>query len=333
MTALADAPQSMSVGFLQAWESETSYPDETPVISDLAWARPPEARPGPTWLRGFTIAHTTPAISSHVTAGLPNDMGRVWLPWAFTPANTSFGIVVSSIGLGAIASGTVLAIGGGVGAGATTVLPASGVLSLMNPGQITVFTTSLWDEVDEIRLLAPGLLPRMLRVRETPWEQLSRQKPDPRLSDAVAAIDDLMRWLSLGQDEIADICHFSLRASRYWGSGKTKVPRPTTVRRLHEVHALVGSLVRTVGRQRARDWLDQSGPAGERRLDVLAGDGGVSSLLREASRLLFAEAPRPERPRPESLDAAESARSAEAYAPMESQGPVRRPRRVPHRGE
>ncbi len=315
------------IGTIQTWESETSYPDETPFVSKLGWSERPEHYTGPTWLRGVVVTDLTPILSTLRVHAVGDRMGRVWMPWAFAPIS-GYGMVISSVDPVAMASGVVV---GASGLGATTVLPACDVLRLMNPGQIMAETTPLWEEAGEIRLLAPGLLPRTLRVRET-FELFSRSR-DPRLSEALAAITDVGRWLNRSPKNVAEMCRFSLRASRYWGSGKTKSPRPSTVRHLHEVHSFVGSLVRAVGTQQARDWLAQPSHAGEVRLDVLAMEQGVKTLLREANPLLFAEAALPERPRPETLHTAEVEAAAEPYAPFPRQGPPRRPRRAPRRGE
>jgi hypothetical protein len=140
---------------------------------------------------------------------------------------------------------------------------------------------------------------------------------------------DLMRWLNRSRDEVADICRVSTRTSQYWASGKR--PRPATVRRLYEVHSFVGSLVRVLGRGRTRQWLDEEGEQeSATRLQVLATDDGLASVIREASPLLFVEAPRGERPRPESLEDEEIAEGSEPFSPARLEGTPRRPRRPPH---
>ena len=337
MTALAEwqsARSPQTVGVLQAWESQYAYPEETSFVSRPAWARQSGSAGSPGWVRGITIGDVTPTIVTWATS-LPNEVGRRWIPWSFIPATSEIGsVAVSSSGLEAISSGVALSGTAAVGIGTTTVLPATGVFGLINPGQIAAATsTPLWEEFHEILLLTPGLLPRRLRVREKFWEGYTPRVTDPRLADALDALRDLGRWLNRSQDELVEICRISLRAFRYWNSGKTKSPRPDTVRHLNEVHALVGSLVRMLGRQRARDWLEQPSASGVPRLHTLATEDGVTTLVREASPWLFAEAPRSEPPRPELTEAAESEAATEPYEPSLFRGPARRPRRAPRAGE
>jgi hypothetical protein len=312
------------IGTVQAWEAETTYPDETPFVSDLGSVSSRTSLTGPGWL-GLALANRTPIEKPLAVDALGEQLGRVWIPWGFTPR--SHHRVVSSVGMGAIASGTVLAMGGS-GLGGTTVLPASGVLALMNPGQITAETTPLWEDAGEIRLLTPGLLPRRLRVRET-LDLLTGAvfaTTDSPVAEALGAIADVGRWLSRSPSDVAELCGFSIRTFRYWGSGKTN-PRPSTVRHLHEVHVFLGSLVESVGRQRARDWLTRpSDIGGDLRLDLLGEEQGIKALLREANSLIFAETPKPERPLPEATLAREAHGLADPYVPSPKR-PPRRPRR------
>lgn len=62
MTVLADA-QAKLVGYLQAWESETNYPDETPFVSDIGSVGRPEGQWVTGWLRGISIESVTPLVS------------------------------------------------------------------------------------------------------------------------------------------------------------------------------------------------------------------------------------------------------------------------------
>lgn len=318
-----------SVGTIQTWESETGYPDETPFVSDLGWARRRGDPRFPAWLRGAVATDPTPLLTGLRMHAYGDQMGRVWLPWAFAPS-ASPEIAVSSLGMGAMAAGTILTISVG-NLMSTSVLPAYGVLRLMNPGQIMVGTTPLWEEADEIRLFAPGLLPRTLRVRETGDVVLAIA--DSRVTEALEAIADIGDWLHCSQREVANLCRFSLRASRYWESGKTSSPRPSTVRHLYEVHSFLDLLVRTMGKQGARTWLAHPSETGEIRLDTLAQGYGVKKLLREASALTFAEGMEPERPLPESIAAADQESEIEPYVASPRRAPPRRARRAPRRGD
>jgi hypothetical protein len=330
MTVLAET-QARPVGILQAWESETSYPDETPFVSEIGPVNRVRDFQGLGWFTGISVEDVTPLIAGLRLAAIPGGVGRVWAPWSFISAVNNLVPAISGFGFQGNASESAILASGASGV-AITVLAGSGILPFTYTGQ-TAMTATSWSPVEEVRLLLPGFAPGILRVREAFWEASGHSWEDPRLSDTMAAIRDLTRWLNRSQSEIADICRFSLRASRYWGSGKTKAPRPATVRRLHEVHSFVGSLVDAVGRQRARQWLDRPLATGKSRLDVLATPDGVTTLLREASHLLFAEAPRGERPRPESVEAVEASDVAEEYEPLHSRSAARRPRRAPRHGE
>lgn len=317
------------IGTIQAWEQETDYPDETPFFSDLGWAREGANSRATGWVRGLVVSDPTPPLTSLGAHMLGRQMGRVWMPWALASVADP-GVTVFTIDMGAMAPGVVLA-GALGGIGGTAVLPLSGVVRLMNPGEVTVDTTRLWEEVGEIHVIAPGLLPRTICVRD-PSDSLPTEI-DERSAEALAAIADVGLWLNRSQKEVAELCRFSLRASRYWGSGETASPRPSTVRHLYEVHSFVNSLVRTMGRQGARYWLTQPSITGDLRLEVLGHENGTTALLREASADLFAEPPPAERPLPESVHTAESDLHAEPYVPATHLAPPQRPRRAPHPGE
>jgi hypothetical protein len=314
------------IGTIQTWEGDSSYPDETPFVSDLGWVKQ-RAERVPGWFRGVAV-DSTPLLTP-VEAYAPGDeMGRLWRPWAFYPSASPH-FVVSSVGMGVMAAGIVLttSLGGLLG---TSVLPARGVFRLMNPGQVIVETTALRDEIDEIRMLAPGLLPRTLRVREIA-DPFPTSEPPAR--EALDAIADIGLWLGRSQKDVAQLCGFSLRASRYWGSGKTSSPRPSTVRHLYEVHSFLGSLVRSMGKSAARDWFALPTETGELRLDVLAQEGGMRVLLREASSILFSEVPKAEHAVPESVARAETDLDAAPYAPADRRPVQRRARRAPRHRE
>jgi hypothetical protein len=316
------------IGTIQTWESETSFPDETPFISDLGWARQQPSPRAPTWVRGDLFTDPTPLATALGVHTLGDQMGHVWMPWSFFPSATP-DVAISGFGTDLMAAVVEPTISVGDFEG-TTVFPASGLLRLVGPAQICAETTPLWEEAGEIVLLVPGLLPRTLRVRET--GDVLPATTDPRTAEALAAIADVGRWLDRSQKDVAELCRFSLRASRYWGSGKTASPRPSTVRHLYEVHSFLGSLVRSMGRQRARDWLAQPSETGDVRLDVLAQENGVKALLRQAGAVIFAESPEAERPLPEPVAAGEIDLEPEPYAPAPHHGPPRRARRAPQRG-
>ncbi|SRR6266536_1080923 len=325
MIAVAADQPIETIGTLETWESDSSYPDETPVLADVesAWAH--AASRIARW-PGVVPEESTPLITSGHAYLQDVQVGRIWMPWAFSPsASTDF--AVSSVGMGVMAAGMVLSVGMG-GIGGTGVLPAGGVFHLINPGQITIDTTPLWREARAIQLITPGLLPRTFRVRD-----IGMRLPvtESRTIRALTTITELGDWLNLSHKGVAELCRFSLRASRYWGSGQTENPRPTTVRHLYDVHSFVESLVRRLGVQGARGWLSLPSDLGEPRIDVLSTEQGVKELLREASRVLFAEAPRPERPLPESAMNEPEDVAADPYVPASHRAPPRRPRKPPRR--
>lgn len=247
-----------------------------------------------------------------------------WLPWVFKPAASPW--LSSSVGLGVNASGIVLL---GLAAGtriidATEVLPVPMVFGLINPGQLRNRTTEL-SEAGCLMLIAPGLPTRGVRIHDFPDPAVTPLSTQ-RTTQALSAVADLMTWLHRSRDEIGDIAGFSLRASQYWAHGMK--PRPATVRRLFEIHALTSSLVRELGDSGAREWLQQPAAEGQTRVDLLATREGFAEVLREASPLIFAERPRVERPIPETADLDGTAAMAEEHDSTPFAGGPRRPRRL-----
>src|ERR1041385_8157369 len=167
MAAVADA-----IGRLDSWRDQTYFFDATPIL----W--PQRAGHSPQRESRTDIGHLslldeprdqTPILTTlQRYAGAPPywSSERPWIPWAFelAPGHPN---AVSSVGLGAIAAGLTLYTAGSVAAGATPLLPSQRVFRLINPGQISLETTSLWDEAATLVLRTPGLLPRRLRVRES----------------------------------------------------------------------------------------------------------------------------------------------------------------------
>jgi hypothetical protein len=312
------------IGTLETWRTEgTDAPDTTPVLSASAAAESAIAA------AAFPSPDLTPVFATFTSALRESGFGgRMWTPWVFEPA--VLGVGISIVGFGASGFGPAL-VSAGIGvAPATRVFPAWGVTALVSRGQVIAQSTPLWEEAAEVRLITPGLRPRVLRVREAHSEPTTRVQFDQRTGEARLAVAELMRWLRRSREEVASICGFSLRTSRYWDVGKT--PRPSTVRHLFDVHALVSSLVRALGMQGARAWLDQRGTRGARRIEELRTDAGLTTVLREASRFIFAEVPLPEVARPIAEEAVIEAASAEAYQPAEFQTAPRRPRRAPPKG-
>jgi hypothetical protein len=324
-------PVAETIGRIDTWRSEAGVFDVTPIFSTHLAMHTGQNQPRSAVRRMGLVepSDETPVLTTlHRFHAHMGDWSweRQWIPWAFelSPRHPA---AVSSVGLGAIAAGVSLYTAGSVAAEATALLPAQGVFRLVNPGQISVQTTPLWDEAATLILNTPGLLPRMLRVRESVGQLIDPLSRDPRASDASSAMFDLMRWLNRGRDEVADICRFATRTSQYWSTGKK--PRPATVRRLFEVHSFVGSLVRALGRSAARRWLEERPTEEGSRLEALATEEGLTDVLREASRFLFADRLRGERPRPEAIGAEEAMAPTDELTPVRVTGEPRRPRRPP----
>lgn len=309
-------------GTLETWRASRAGGDvdeQTPLIA---------AKSLEGW---FEVVDATPPVSTHRLLSHESGLApRSWMPWAFQPDLTIHGMGVSSTGLGAIAAGIVLFIATGPTVTATEIIPVRGLFGLVNPGQVLVAPTPLWQEATALRLLTPGLHPRTLRLAERRVAPLEAARTSSIEADARSALTDLMRWLSRSRDDIARTCQFSLRASRYWDTGKT--PRPSTVRRLMAVHAFVGALVGELGPDRARLWLEQTAPNGVTRFNELGSEDGLALLLRESSGLLFRSAqPRPA-PLPEDAEVAIAAEFADPHqARSLGTSTPRRPRRPPRR--
>jgi hypothetical protein len=307
------------IGTIETWQSSrsTDLDESTPLVSGRACAFEEMDR---------TPIITSPRFVCHESAL----QTRVWMPWAFEPASGPHRVIVSGIGLGAITSGMLLVGAGATRLVSTELLPVRGIMSLISPGQILAETTPLWQELTELRLETPGLRPRTLRLREMPSALVEPRRPDQRTTEVLEALSDLMGWLQRSRDEVARLCQFSLRASRYWDTGTT--PRPRTVRRLFEVHSFVRSLVSAVGTQAARAWLDQTGIGGVPRIEELSTEDGLGRLLRESNLLLFRAAPLPDVGGPETTEAQVADEAAAPYAPVASRALPRRPRRPPPSG-
>jgi hypothetical protein len=141
---------------------------------------------------------------------------------------------------------------------------------------------------------------------------------------ALTAVADLQRWLAIGQDQVATLARFAPRSVKNWREGMD--PYAATVRRLFDLHALVGSLNRTLGVEGARLWLADAGPAGVSRRDRLVDDVGLRGVISEASAILFE---RPTVPPVHALDFDEEPNAEVSPRSELFSGPVRRARRRP----
>lgn len=109
-------------------------------------------------------------------------------------------------------------------------------------------------------------------------------------SSAATAADDLKKWLTLSDTEVAELCGFSRRSLLNWRNGAGA--HGTSSRRLLSIHALIGHLMTAVGPARAGLWLGMDDGTGLTRLDALrANDDGMRRVLTQAEPLLFGEVP------------------------------------------
>lgn len=138
---------------------------------------------------------------------------------------------------------------------------------------------------------------------------------------ALAAAADLQSWLGIGQDDVAHLAGYSPRSTKNWRDGMA--PYPATVRRLFEIHALVGSLTRHLGSDGVLVWLADAAPDGRPRRDLLGEDDGLRTVASEAATLLF------ERPAPDvrTTQMEEPDGPVSPPRPELFTGPVRRARR------
>lgn len=139
---------------------------------------------------------------------------------------------------------------------------------------------------------------------------------------ALAAVADVQRWLAVGQDQVAALASYAPRSIKNWREGMD--PYPATVRRLFDLHALVGSLVRAMGTERARLWLADTDDAGVSRRERLADEEGLRSVINEAATTLFEV---PTVAPLHALDFDEEEAQELAPRPDMFSGPVRRVRR------
>jgi hypothetical protein len=221
--------------------------------------------------------------------------GIEWLPWTFRSYDTEVNVSFNRVGLvsgGADAYGPLTD-------DMTELMPMPSTYQLINVGHPDLPITSLRDENLIVTLLVPGLVPRQLRIKQESELFRNIGGMSPNASSAIGAIRELGKWLNVSQDEVSEVCRFSVRAAQYWSQGTT--PRPITVRRLFEVHALVRALHKSMGRRATLEWLQTPDVNGISRLEVLAQRDGPAEVARAAGSFLFVE-PLREQPYIEGLE-------------------------------
>lgn len=102
-------------------------------------------------------------------------------------------------------------------------------------------------------------------------------------SRSFRAFKDLGRWLALSDTEVATMVGIR-RTTAYAWERDGHEPRPATVRRLMQQHALVASVIDRLGEPAGQAWLLASSPNIAERL--LEGD--IASVDRQISDLVFA---------------------------------------------
>lgn len=157
-----------------------------------------------------------------------------------------------------------------------------------------------------------------------PWAPSVQPVLPPPAQAALAAVTDLQQWLAIGQDQVAALAGYAPRSVKNWRDGMG--PYPSTVRRLFDVHALVGSLTRTMGTESARLWLADTGSGEVSRRDRFVDDAGLRTVITEATVTLFEPSTVPPL---HDLDFEEEAPVEIPRRPDLFSGPVRRTRRRP----
>jgi len=114
------------------------------------------------------------------------------------------------------------------------------------------------------------------------------KKGSSRAARAVAAVQRIQAWLDASVGQVAAIAGFAERSYHNWQLERS--PRPSSVRRLFEVHAVLSGLVDTLDIGGTRAWLDQPSMSGEPRRALLLDSKRMGELLLEARNILFPRA-------------------------------------------
>jgi hypothetical protein len=106
---------------------------------------------------------------------------------------------------------------------------------------------------------------------------------------AYRAFKELTAWLEMTDDGIAGIVGIG-RTTVYAWARDGHEPRPATVRRLYQMHALIGAVYLRLGRSTMRQWLDASDPSPRQ----LLAEHRIDELNRLARPVLFGRGREPE---------------------------------------
>jgi hypothetical protein len=316
-----------SVGRVECWSREGGIRSQAtaPIGSLNRIAATDEGATIIEWLRDVD-PQSTPVLGV-TPSKLDNVLNTSCLVWRHENENDPFSGVVlirdASPMVGVLQEESEGPLGG-IG-NSTSVLPGRGIHHLLQAASNLVEST-VADRIGGITFVREDGLAATLEIAKVPdWHD--SPAINRRAAEASAAVGDLVAWLHRTRDEVAEICGFSVRASHYWVVGKA--PRPSTVRRLIELHAFVGSLVGQMGTSRARAWLNGPGVDGQARVDVLRDPEGLTDIVREAAPILFGARRTRERPRPLTLEVEDDVAAAGEFKYRDLADKVRRPRKPP----
>jgi hypothetical protein len=114
--------------------------------------------------------------------------------------------------------------------------------------------------------------------------------PNVRKTRAYRTFVELADWLGLTQAQTAELLGMGRTTPLAW-EREGHEPQPARARRLYQTHALVSTLVRRLGREDTRRWLE----AGDPSPLALIGKGDVTRADDLADELIFGTYPSPER--------------------------------------
>jgi hypothetical protein len=161
--------------------------------------------------------------------------------------------------------------------------------------------------------------------RETRLEALTGP-PEQVEHPAARAFDELAQWIKADHQQVADAVGIG-RTTRYAWSREEHAPRPSSVRKLYQVHAAVDALRRAIGPRHFDQWLNLGDPSPR---DLLL--EGRSSALQPAIREYVFQPSTKNLPdlaaAQEDPEPVEAVESAEIEAPLRSSGRRRRPARI-----
>jgi hypothetical protein len=169
-------------------------------------------------------------------------------------------------------------------------------------------------------------LSRGIVVPDLPAPPVQEDPPHPsKENDPLQAAEDLREWLDLTYTNLESITGIAKNTIHNWKRTGASA-RPSTVRKLWRVHALVHALISQLGQKQAVEWL-RAGP--ESPLDLLLA-GDLEAVESRAGRLLFRPSAKPSDQPDYAPFRPEEDFDEQTEQPTTS--PLRRSRRRPTRG-